>query len=58
MHTRFLPPWTHLAAAIAAVALHAWAFFAEWRVVAGNTPLMNDPRAYATRATAERKPGT
>src|SRR5262245_63255661 len=55
VHTRFLPSWTHLAAAIAAVALHAWAFLAERRVFAENTALMNDPRAYAARATGERE---
>jgi len=55
VHTRFLPPWTHLAAAVAAVALHAWAFLAEWRVFSENTVLMNDPRAYATRASETAK---
>jgi len=49
-HTRFVPPWTHLAASIAAVATHVWALAAEWRVFGENTRLMNDPRAWARRA--------
>jgi hypothetical protein len=54
-HTRALPPWTHLAASAAAVALHVWALLAEWRAFARNTALMNDPRAFARRAAA--RPG-
>jgi hypothetical protein len=50
VHTRALPPWVHLAAAAAAVLLHAWALLAQWRVFGENTELMNDPRAYARRA--------
>lgn len=49
-HTRFVPAWTHLAASIAAVALHVWALVAEWRVFGENTVLMNDPGAWARRA--------
>ena len=49
-HTHALPAWTHLAASIAAVLLHAWALVAEWRVFGENTALMNDPRAWARRA--------
>ncbi len=49
VHTRALPPWTHLAASIAAVALHLWALSAEWRAFAENNRLMADPRAYARR---------
>jgi hypothetical protein len=46
-HTRALPPWVHLAAALAAVATHLWAFLAEWRAFAENNRLMDDPRAWA-----------
>jgi hypothetical protein len=46
-HTRALPPSIHLAAALAAVATHLWAFLAEWRTLAENNRLMDDPRAYA-----------
>jgi hypothetical protein len=49
-HTRFVAPWVHLAASVAAVLVHAWAFVAEWRVFGENTALMNDPRAFAKRA--------
>jgi hypothetical protein len=49
-HTQFVPPWTHLAASIAAVLVHVWALVAEWRVFGENTALMNDPRAWARRA--------
>jgi len=52
VHTRALPWWVHLAASLAAVLLHAWAFGAEWRAFADNTQLMNDPRTYA-RGTAK-----
>ena len=45
-HTRFVPPWVHLASAVAAVATHVWAFLAEWRAFAENNRLMDDPRAY------------
>jgi len=54
VHTRALPSWTHLAAAIAAVLTHFWAFMAEWRVFAENNRLMADPRKYARRG-ARRK---
>jgi hypothetical protein len=47
VHTRALPGWTHLAASIAAVLTHFWAFMTEWRVFAENNRLMGDPRAYA-----------
>ena len=47
VHTRTLPSWSHLAASVVAVALHAWAFVAEWRVFAENNRLMDDPRKYA-----------
>lgn len=47
VHTRALPPWVHLVAAIVAVAIHGWALVAEARIFAENTRLMDDPRAYA-----------
>ena len=52
VHTRALPSWTHLGAAITAVLLHSWALLAEWRVFGENTALMNNPRAYAKRTPA------
>ena len=55
VHTRALPPFVHLAAALAAVATHLWAFAAEWRAFAENNRLMDDPRAYA-RAITSRRP--
>jgi hypothetical protein len=47
VHTRALPSWTHLAASLAAVLLHVWAFGAEWKAFAENNRLMDDPRRYA-----------
>ena len=49
-HTRALPAWTHLAAALAAVALHAWALAADWKAFGENHRLMADPRAFVRRA--------
>jgi hypothetical protein len=49
VHTHALPSWVHLAASVAAVLLHVWAFQAEWRIFGENTVLMNDPRAYARK---------
>ena len=46
VHTRALPSWTHLAASIAALALHVWALAAEWRAFGDNARLMADPRAF------------
>lgn len=46
VHTRALPPWTHLAAALAALALHVWALVAEWKAFGDNARLMADPRGY------------
>jgi hypothetical protein len=51
VHTRTLPAWTHLGSSLLAVAVHSWALSAEWRVFGENTVLMNDPRAYARRAS-------
>jgi len=48
-HTSALPAWTHLAAALAAVACHAWALVAERQIFTENHVVMNDPRAYARR---------
>ena len=56
VHTRALPPETHLAASVAAVLLHGWALLAEWRVFGENTALMNDPRAWAKRTAAPGPP--
>jgi hypothetical protein len=46
VHTRALPSWTHLAASVAALFLHAWALVAEWRAFGENARLMADPRRY------------
>lgn len=46
VHTRALPSWTHLAASLAALLLHAWALVAEWRAFGDNARLMADPRKY------------
>ncbi len=53
VHTRALPSWVHLAASLTAVALHLWAFLAEWRAFAENNRLMDDPRRYLKRLRAE-----
>jgi hypothetical protein len=50
VHTRALPAWTHLAASLAAVAVHAWALAAEWKTFGENHRLMADPRAFARRS--------
>lgn len=47
VHTRALPSWTHLVAAIAALVLHGWALGAEWKAFGDNARLMTDPRRYA-----------
>lgn len=49
VHTRALPPWTHLSASILAVAFHAWALGAEWKTFVENHRLMADPAAYEGR---------
>src|SRR5687767_14387216 len=46
VHTRALPSWTHLAASLAALLLHAWALVAEWRAFGDNARLMADPRRF------------
>ncbi|HSE62970.1 MAG TPA: hypothetical protein VLG15_05095, partial [Thermoanaerobaculia bacterium] len=46
VHTRALPSWTHLTAAILALALHVWALSAEWKAFGENARLMADPRRY------------
>jgi hypothetical protein len=51
VHTRALPPWTHLTAALAAVATHAWALVAETRGFVANNKLMADPAAAARAAS-------
>jgi len=50
VHTRALPSWTHLAAAVAAVLLHIWAFAAEWKAFGENNRLMDDPMLYASES--------
>jgi hypothetical protein len=47
VHTHVLPSWTHLAASLAAVAIHCWALAAEWKAFGDNARLMADPRRYA-----------
>jgi hypothetical protein len=47
VHTRALPSWYHLAASVAAVAVHLWALLAEWGAFLENGRLMADPAAYA-----------
>ena len=47
VHTRALPSWAHLAASALALAVHGWAFVAEWRAFAENNRLMDDPRAFS-----------
>ena len=54
-HTRALPPWVHLLAAMAAVSTHLWAFLAEWRAFAENNILMDDPKAYASSRSSDRR---
>jgi hypothetical protein len=51
VHTRALPPWTHLAASVLALALHVWALRAEWSAFGDNTRLMADPRGYVRGST-------
>jgi hypothetical protein len=46
-HTTAVPAWVHLAAAIFAVAVHAWALTAELPAFTENNRLMADPKAYA-----------
>ena len=46
VHTNALPSWVHLAAAMAAVAVHLWALSAEWSAFIENGKLMADPAAY------------
>ena len=45
-HTKALPSWVHLAAALAAVATHFWALGAEWTAFIENGRLMADPAAF------------
>jgi hypothetical protein len=56
VHTSALPPWTHLAASLSAVAIHSWALVAEWKTFAENHRLMSNPRAYA-REVSSTRPG-
>ena len=45
-HVRVLPSWTHLTAALAAVATHLWALGSELSAFVENGRLMTDPLAY------------
>jgi hypothetical protein len=49
VHTHALPPWTHLAASVGALALHVWALAADWRAFGDNARLMADPRKYVSQ---------
>lgn len=54
VHTKALPPWTHLSASVIAGATHLWALVAEWNAFLENGRLMADPAGYARkRAIAE-----
>jgi hypothetical protein len=55
VHTRALPPWTHLASSVAAAAVHAWALAAEWTIFRENHRLMEDPKAYVRLAPASAR---
>jgi hypothetical protein len=46
VHTKALPPWTHLASSVAAAAVHAWALASEWTTFRENHRLMEDPASY------------
>jgi hypothetical protein len=49
VHTKALPSWVHLAAAMTAAAVHLWAFSAEWTAFIENGKLMADPAAYVRK---------
>jgi hypothetical protein len=49
VHTKALPSWVHLAAAMAAAAVHLWALSAEWSSFIENGKLMADPAAYVRK---------
>jgi hypothetical protein len=55
-HTRALPSWTHLAASVAALALHLRALVVEGKAFAENGRLMADPRAYARQVREAARP--
>ncbi|HEY1434943.1 MAG TPA: hypothetical protein VGG65_06180 [Thermoanaerobaculia bacterium] len=48
-HTKALPSWVHLTAALTAVAMHVWALGAEWSAFIENGRLMADPAAFVRR---------
>jgi hypothetical protein len=52
VHTRFLPPWVHLASALIALALHGWALTNEWAAFQENNLLMDDPKGWLRAAAA------
>jgi hypothetical protein len=45
-HVKVLPSWTHLTAALTAVATHLWALGTEFSAFVENGRLMTDPAAY------------
>ena len=48
-HTKALPSWVHLTAALTAVATHLWALGAEWTAFLENGRLMADPAAFVRK---------
>ena len=58
VHTKALPSWVHLAAAMTAAAVHLWALSAEWTAFIENGKLMADPAAYVRKGpVAVRRSG-
>jgi hypothetical protein len=49
VHTKALPSWVHLGAAMTAAAVHLWALSAEWGAFIENGRLMADPAAYVRK---------
>ena len=59
VHTKALPSWVHLTAALTAVATHLWALGAEWRAFLENGRLMADPAAVVRKGpVAVPRPAT
>ena len=58
VHTKALPSWVHLAAAMTAAAVHLWALSSEWTAFIENGKLMADPAAYVRKGpVAVRRSG-
>jgi hypothetical protein len=55
-HVKVLPSWTHLTAALVAVATHLWALGSEFSSFVENGRLMTDPAAYVRSLTAAASP--